>query len=83
MTEGFGHNSVANDELRQFVEQFEQLEMEKKGISDRQKEVMAEAKGRGYDTKIMRRIISDRKKDPSQRDEEDALFELYKSALGM
>lgn len=83
MTEGFGHNSVANDELRQFVERFEQLEMEKKDISDRQKEVMAEAKGRGYDTKIMRRIIADRKKDPDRRNEEDALFELYKSALGM
>ena len=54
---------VTADELRQFIERFERLEMEKKDISDQQKEVMAEAKGRGYDTKVMRKVIALRKRD--------------------
>ena len=48
---------VTADELRQFVERFENLEIEKRGIVDQQKEVMAEAKGRGYDTKILRKLV--------------------------
>ena len=55
--------SVAADELRQFIEQFEQLEAEKKDIAERQKEVMAEAKARGYDTKVMKKIVALRKRD--------------------
>ena len=53
---------VAGEELRQFVERFERLEIEKKEISDQQKEVMIEAKSRGYDTRIMRKIVSLRKR---------------------
>ena len=54
---------VTGEELRQFVERFERLEIEKKDISDQQKEVMTEAKSRGYDTIIMRKIVSLRKRD--------------------
>lgn len=70
-------------ELRQFIERFERLEQEKKDIADQQKEVMAEAKGRGYDTKVMRKIISERKRDPDDLSEEEALAEMYRAALGM
>ena len=74
---------VTADELRQFIERFERLEMEKKDISDQQKEVMAEAKGRGYDTKIMRKIVSLRKRDQSDIAEEEAVLDMYKEALCM
>ena len=74
---------VTADELRQFIERFERLEMEKKDISDQQKEVMAEAKGRGYDTKIMRKIVSLRKRDQSDIAEEEAVLDMYKEALWM
>lgn len=75
--------SVAADELRQFIEQFEQLEAEKKDISERQKEVMAEAKARGYDTKVMKKIVALRKRDRDDIAEEEAILEMYKQALGM
>jgi len=55
---------VTADELRQFIERFERLEAEKKDIAEQQKEVMAEAKGRGYDTKVMRKVIALRKQAP-------------------
>ncbi len=74
---------VAADELRQFIERFERLEAEKKDIADQQKEVMAEAKGRGYDTKVMRRLIAVRKRDRDDVAEEEAVFEMYREALGM
>ncbi|MEO0388993.1 MAG: DUF2312 domain-containing protein [Pseudomonadota bacterium] len=74
---------VTADELRAFVERFERLEAEKQDIADQQKEVMAEAKGRGYDVKILRRIIALRKKDPAEISEEEAVLELYREALGM
>jgi len=73
---------VTAAELRAFVERFERLEAEKKDIADQQKEVMAEAKGRGYDTKALRRLIALRKKDPDVVSEEEAVFELYRNALG-
>lgn len=74
---------VAADELRQFIEQFEQLDAEKKDIAERQKEVMAEAKARGYDTKVMRKVIALRKRDRDDVAEEEAILEMYKEALGM
>lgn len=74
---------VTADELRQFVERFERLEQEKKDIADQQKEVMAEAKGRGYDTKVLRRVMALRRRDPQEISEEEAVLELYKEALGM
>ncbi|MBI1416510.1 MAG: DUF2312 domain-containing protein [Limimaricola sp.] len=75
--------SVAAQELRQFVERYERLEAEKKDIADAQKEVMAEAKGRGYDTKVLRKVIALRKRDAEDIAEEEAILDLYKSALGM
>lgn len=74
---------VSADELRQFVERYERLEAEKRDIADDQKEVMAEAKGRGYDAKAMRRIIALRKKTRDQLAEEQAIVEMYMQALGM
>ncbi|GAA3871550.1 DUF2312 domain-containing protein [Celeribacter arenosi] len=74
---------VTADELRQFVERFERLEMEKKDIADQQKEVMAEAKGRGYDTKALRKLIALRKKSADEIAEEEAVLEMYRQALGM
>lgn len=74
---------VTGEELRQFVERFERLEIEKKDISDQQKEVMAEAKSRGYDTRIMRKIVSLRKRDLEDLAEEEAILSMYKTALGM
>ena len=74
---------VTADELRQFVERFERLEIEKKDIADQQKEVMAEAKSRGYDTRIMRKIVSLRKRDLEDIAEEEAILTMYKTALGM
>ncbi len=74
---------VATAELRAFVERFERLEAEKKDIADQQKEVMAEAKSRGYDTKVLRKVIALRKRDPQEISEEEAVLEMYKEALGM
>ena len=74
---------VTAEELRQFVERFERLEIEKKDIADQQKEVMSEAKSRGYDTRIMRKIVSLRKRDLEEVAEEEAVLSMYKSALGM
>lgn len=75
--------NVTADELRQFVERFEQLEAEKADIAETQKEVMTEAKGRGYDTAVLRKIIALRKRKPDDIAEEEAVMELYMSALGM
>lgn len=75
--------SVAADELRQFVEQYEQSEAEKKDITERQKEIMAEAKARGYDTKVLKKIIALRKRDRDDVAEEEAILDIYKAALGM
>ena len=75
--------NVTADELRQFIERFEQLESEKKDVTEQQKELMAEAKGRGYDTKVMKKVIALRKRNPDEIAEEEAVLEMYKSALGM
>jgi uncharacterized protein (UPF0335 family) len=75
--------NVTADELRQFVERYEHLEAEKADIADQQKEVLQECKGRGYDTKVLKKIIALRKRNPDEISEEEAVLELYKSALGM
>ncbi len=74
---------VTAEELRQFVERFERLEAEKKDIADQQKEVMAEAKGRGYDTRVLRKVIALRRRDKDDIAEEEAVLDLYREALGM
>lgn len=88
---GSGHNSggsnntyrVVSDELRAFVERIERLEAEKKDLAEAHKEVMAEAKSRGYDTKIIRKVVALRKREPDDISEEEAVLEMYKEALGM
>ena len=75
--------SVAADELRLLVERIERLEEEKKGIADDVRDVYAEAKARGYDTKTMRMIVRLRKMETHQRQEMDALLETYRAALGL
>lgn len=75
--------SVTENELRQIVERIEHLESEKRDIADQIKEVYAEAKGRGYDATALRQIIALRRKDKDELAEQEAVLELYKSALGM
>lgn len=74
---------IAADELRQFIERWERLAAEKADLSADQKEVMAEAKGRGYDTKVMRKVIALRKRDKDEVAEEEAVLDMYLAALGM
>jgi uncharacterized protein (UPF0335 family) len=83
MNDTNGSYSVTADELRSFIERWERLNAEKQEIADQQKEVMAEAKGRGYDTKVIRKLINMRKRDKDDIAEEEAVLELYKAALGM
>lgn len=83
---GQGHNSgeaVAADQLRLFIERIERLEEEKKGIADDIKDVYAESKSNGYDTKTMRAIVRLRKMEKHHRDEADMLLMTYRAALGM
>ena len=77
------NSQSGRDELRSFIERWEALEADKKAIADDQKELMAEAKGRGYDTKVMRRVIAERKRDQDEIAEEEAILELYRAVLGM
>ena len=74
---------VSADRLRSFIDRLENLEEEKRGVSEQLKEVFAEAKGEGYDIKIMRQILRLRRMKPHDRAEQDDLLEVYKSALGM
>jgi len=74
---------VTAGELRAFIERLERLDAEKKDLADQQKEVMAEAKSRGYDTKVLRKIVALRKMDPQEVSEAEAVLEMYKEALGL
>ena len=74
---------VTADELRQFIERIERLDAEKKDLAEQQKEVMAEAKSRGYDTRVIRKVVALRKRDKDDIAEEEAVLELYKECLGM
>ncbi|MEM7669491.1 MAG: DUF2312 domain-containing protein [Pseudomonadota bacterium] len=76
-------SSVAADQLRSIVERIERLEEEKAEVAEQIKEVYSEAKANGYDTKTLRRVVSLRKKPADERDEEEAMLDLYLSALGM
>jgi uncharacterized protein (UPF0335 family) len=74
---------VAAGQLRSFVERIERLEEEKKGIAEDIRDVYAEAKGNGFDVKVLRKVIALRKKDANERQEEEAILDLYMHALGM
>ena len=83
MVADVAETGVAAEELKQFVERIERLEEVKKAIADDVRDVYAEAKGRGFDVKAIRSIVRLRAKEPQQREEEEAILELYKNALGM
>ena len=74
---------ITADQLRSFIERYERLEAEKQDIADQQKDVLAEAKGCGYDTAILREIIKLRKMDPQDRAEKEAILQVYLEALGL
>ena len=74
---------ITAEQLRSYIERYERLEAEKQDIADQQKEVLAEAKGCGYDTAILREIIKLRKMDPNERAEKEAILQVYLDALGL
>lgn len=74
---------IAGDRLKSFIERIERLEEEKRALQEDIKEVYAEAKGTGFDTKIMRQIIKIRRMDKDDLDEQETLLDIYKRALGM
>ena len=78
-----GTEEVNAGHLRAFIERIERLEEEKKALSDDIKDVYAEAKGNGFDVKIMRKIVSIRKQDREKRREEEEILDLYMAALGI
>lgn len=79
-----GKNSKSgSEELRAFIERVERIEADEAALKADKKEIFDEAKGRGYDTKIMRGLISERKRDPEEIAEEESIRELYREALGM
>ena len=77
-----GHNSIAKDQLKSIIERVERLEEDKAAIASDIKDVYAEAKGNGYDTKALRAIVRYRKEDAQDRAEREAIFETYLNALG-
>ena len=83
MTDEQTQYRVTAGELRAFIERIERLDVEKKGLADQQKEVLAEAKSRGYDTKALRKLVALRKMDPQDVSEAEAVLEMYKDAIGM
>lgn len=83
MTADVADTGVAAEELKQFIERIERLEEEKAGIADDIKEVFAELKGRGFDSKAVRQILRIRKQDHEERQEQEAILDLYMQALGM
>jgi uncharacterized protein (UPF0335 family) len=74
---------IAGDRLKSFIERIERLEEEKKALANDIKEVYAEAKGTGFDIKIMRQVIRLRKMDKDDLDEQETLLDIYRRALGM
>jgi uncharacterized protein (UPF0335 family) len=83
MTDSFSATAVNADHLRSVIERIERLEEEKAFVIGEIKEVYAEAKGNGFDPKILRKVISLRKKRPEEIEEEDAMLDVYLSALGL
>lgn len=82
-TEAVYSPEIPGEELRVYIERIERLEEEKTGLSQDIRDLYLEAKGNGFDPKVMKEIIKLRKKDPEEVDEEDAILHLYKQALGM
>lgn len=78
-----GHNTPAGDQLRALIERVERLEAEKGEIATDIRELYAEAKGKGFDPKVMRQVVRLRKMDQAQREEDQAVLEMYLHSLGM
>ncbi|MFT6657105.1 DUF2312 domain-containing protein [Maritalea sp.] len=78
-----GQSTIAREQLRSFVERIERLEEEKKSISEDIRDVYGEAKGNGYDVKVLREVVKLRKQESHERQEHEAILDLYKHALGM
>jgi len=76
-------SGIAKEHLRSFVERIERLEEEKKALADDIREVYSEAKGTGFDTKVMRHVVRLRKMESADRQEQEAMLDLYLNALGM
>jgi len=76
-----GHNS--NQQLKSIIERIEHLDGEIKELRDDQRDIYAEAKGNGYDVKVLRKVVALRKQDPDVRQEQETLLETYMHALGM
>ena len=76
-----GPGGVAGDQLRAFVERIEHVDQEIKALTEDKKDIYAEAKGQGFDVKILREVIRIRKKDHKERDEEESLLDVYLQAL--
>ena len=83
MNDGNHGGVVTADQLRSFIERIENLETEKKALGEDIKEVYAEAKGEGFDTKVMRQVIRIRRMDEADLHEQEELIDVYKRALGM
>ena len=81
--EASGPQTVAADQLRAFIERIERVQEDIGALSDDRKEIYAEAKAMGFDTKTIRTLVRLRKKDEAERQEEEAILDLYKAALGM
>ena len=74
---------VTREEIRSFVERIENLNIEKNEIIEQQKDIFSEAKSRGYDTRVLRKVVSMRKLDPQDLSEEEAILEIYREALDL
>jgi uncharacterized protein (UPF0335 family) len=80
---GAGDNSIAAQELRRFVERVERLDEEIAGLNDDKREIYSEMKGRGYDPKIIKKVLAIRRKKKGEHEEEQMILETYMAALGM
>lgn len=80
---GIGHNGIARDQLRSIVERIERLEEERASLASDVKEIYSEAKGNGFDTKIIRQVIRIRKQDAAERQQQEEMLDVYMAALGM
>lgn len=81
--EEIGGNSIAGDQLKAIVERIEKVDEEIGGLNSDKRDIFAEAKANGFDTKILKRVVGIRRKDHAERKEEEAILDLYLAALGM
>ena len=78
-----GSSGIAADQLRSYIERIERLEEEKRGLAEDIRDVYAEAKGNGFEPKVMRRVVALRRMESADRQELDALLDLYRNAVGV